>query len=836
MHPNSFRYIRRSLIWIIILVVFVVLANYLYVRHIRIRNGTGEPPLLSPELKQSAEGWEYSDYEDAKLQFKIVATRLVETQAGKVFLQGIEAFNFNPDETVHNEIRSLNAEYDLGRNTVDFKGDVRLFLEQEFELRVESLHYDTKARIATSRDLVRFYSERLTGEARGLRYDLNSKSLILNSEISFLIKLEKALSDGSGSIEELHAVSDSAVCSEKINRIKFRGNARLESDSLLLTGDTIDAAADPGRKEPSSLTSTGNAYYRSKAPGEDRTLRGDRMLLQIHPVSRNLESVYVTGHAVLDFITASEEQHLQGAEIDLHLDPEKNMPLGIEGRAAVRLRVESGMKQTLIAGELFKALFYPENRGLKDIDVRQQARISMAGDAGSAGQDIRAKHISMKFRRDESTVVLEKLRAEDAARWTYHPAGQKGAGKESSPATLDAEVIEMFYSGKIGSLDRIETSGDIVMAETTAHSKDDTSLRKIFADSALFHFYPGGNRPKDMSAEGAVRVVYERVSPSSDNPVSEGFHTSSDSLNAVFLPDSEEIRLASASQRGNFKYEDATMSATSGSCDYDAQQEKIILRDSPEISIEMGSVSGETVEFDRKQEVLHVLGNVRSILSESKDADFFGGESAGSRSIILADAMQYHVESGDARYSRNAQLLSEDHQLQADRLDILDGGARIEAEGNIRHHISGNRISDRRKDGSKNRSNPESKESRNSPDVPITIESSRLDYEKDTNTLTYSGNIVLSYPDFTLTSGTLEALLDEEGKALLRATAKENVVVRKGNRECKGDVAYYYDDPERFEVVGTPAELFDPERGRSFSPRLTSNVADDRILLEGNVN
>ena len=91
-------------------------------------------------------------------------------------------------------------------------------------------------------------------------------------------------------------------------------------------------------------------------------------------------------------------------------------------------------------------------------------------------------------------------------------------------------------------------------------------------------------------------------------------------------------------------------------------------------------------------------------------------------------------------------------------------------------------------------------------------------------------------PDFTLTSGTLEALLDEEGKALLRATAKENVVVRKGNRECKGDVAYYYDDPERFEVVGTPAELFDPERGRSFSPRLTSNVADDRILLEGNVN
>ncbi|MEJ2247962.1 MAG: hypothetical protein P8Y80_18110, partial [Acidobacteriota bacterium] len=582
-------------------------------------------------------------------------------------------------------------------------------------------------------------------------------------------------------------------------------------------------AGDPDRKEPSSLTSTGNAYYSSKAPGEFRTLSGDRMLLQIHPASRNLESVYVTGHAVLDFITPSEEQHLQGAEIDLHLDPEKNIPLEIEGRKGVRLRVESGMKRTLISGESFKVLFYPENQGLKNIDVRQQAKISMTDDAGSAGQDIMAKHISIEFRQDEGSVALESLRAEDAARWIYHPAGQNGAGKESSSATLDAAVIEMFYSGESGSLNRIETYGDVVMAETADHLKDDAPMRRIFADRARFDFYPGDNRPKEMNAEGAVRVVYEQVSPS-DNPVSEGFHTWSDRLKAVFLPDSDEIRLASASQWGNFKYEDATMSATSGACDYDAQEERITLKDSPEISIGMGSVSGETVEFERKPEMLRILGNVRSILSENKDAGFFGQASAGSRSIILADAMLYYTESGNTHYSGNVQLLSEDHQLHADRLDILDGGARIEAEGNIRHNIAGNRISDRGKDERKKRSNSASKESRNYPDVPINIESSRLDYVKDTNILMYSGNIILSYPDFTLTSGTLEALLDEKGKALHRATAKENVVVRKGNRECKGDVAYYYSDPERFEVLGTPAELFDPERGRSFSPRLTSNV------------
>ena len=53
--------------------------------------------------------------------------------------------------------------------------------------------------------------------------------------------------------------------------------------------------------------------------------------------------------------------------------------------------------------------------------------------------------------------------------------------------------------------------------------------------------------------------------------------------------------------------------------------------------------------------------------------------------------------------------------------------------------------------------------------------------------------------------------------------------MHKEERECKGAVAHYYSDPERFEVTGNPAELFDPVRGRSFAPRLTYIVADDRI-------
>ena len=117
--------------------------------------------------------------------------------------------------------------------------------------------------------------------------------------------------------------------------------------------------------------------------------------------------------------------------------------------------------------------------------------------------------------------------------------------------------------------------------------------------------------------------------------------------------------------------------------------------------------------------------------------------------------------------------------------------------------------------------------------MPINIESSNFKYVREKNTIHYSGGTSLISEDLKLKSATLDVLLDDSGKEIETALAKDNVVVSKGNRECRGDIAYYFLNPERFEVVGNPAESFDPDGVRSFAPRLTYNVADDRILLEG---
>jgi hypothetical protein len=76
-----------------------------------------------------------------------------------------------------------------------------------------------------------------------------------------------------------------------------------------------------------------------------------------------------------------------------------------------------------------------------------------------------------------------------------------------------------------------------------------------------------------------------------------------------------------------------------------------------------------------------------------------------------------------------------------------------------------------------------------------------------------------------------DAIRDQDG-TIKHAIAKGKVhIVQIGGRDSKSDVAHWSLDEGKFEIEGTPAEVFDPARGRSRAPRLTYFEANDRILL-----
>ena len=229
------------------------------------------------------------------------------------------------------------------------------------------------------------------------------------------------------------------------------------------------------------------------------------------------------------------------------------------------------------------------------------------------------------------------------------------------------------------------------------------------------------------------------------------------------------------------------------------------------------------MEYDENLKTLSVHGRVRSVFNSQKGTgSFFESSSTSSPGIVKSDEMRYWADSGRLLYTGNVHSLSENQELRADKLDISEKLEQVDAQGSIRHLIS-----KQESPGSKP-SNP----SETSVDRLTAIQSSAMNYFKDKNKINYSGKVTLHSKDVDLSSDDLDAIPDSDGKKIEQATARGNVVVHYGARLCKGDIADYFMNSGRFIVTGKPAEVYDPEKGRSFARRLTSSTADDTILLE----
>jgi lipopolysaccharide export system protein LptA len=699
-------------------------------------------------------------------------------------------------------------------------------LGKGIELRTNSLHYDLSTNVGTTRDSLQFYSRGANGTARGARFDQKQELLDLSSEVDLILVPRSAKPGSPMETKKFHATSEQAYCAEMMHRIIFQGNARIESNSELISGDRVEVVLNADRTHATSLISTGNATYQSKDADETRALSGDRMVFGI-AASGALEKISVSGQAVFSSLSASEEEELRGGEIDLEFDADKGSITQIQGRTGVLFRLRRGTDQTQISGEQLNAKFMAETKNLEGIHVRGRAKFLSEGAGNSARNELRADEIRMTFRDREGRAVSEKLRAEGSAQWISAPVSYQTAAHREPARTLEASFLEMVYSSEGDFLESGSASGNVVISEGSNDQPTRPQVRRLIADSAQFHFFPKSNQMKDMNAEGHVQTTSARKPGPGESSSVEEFRTASEKMQAIFALQNGDSVVDSAAQWGNFSYKDASRFATAGRCDYDSGKEILILKESPQISDEMGRTTGNLVEYDRKRKVLSVHGGVRSILSAKKGEGSFFGSTSSSPGVVTADEMQYWTEGDHARYTGKAQLLSENQQLRAQVLEIYGGGDRVEAQGEVRHVVPG-----------KERSKPASqtnkpKETRNSANGPVTIQSSNLKYLKEDNELFYSGNVSLHSTDLSLTSGTLDAILDKEGKQVERATAREKVLIhQEGGRECKGGKADWYLDPGKYVVIGEPAEVYDPGRGRSFARRLTSFTADDRILLE----
>ena len=813
--------IRWSLIGVIALVLLAVFFNYLQTSRRRSRAVKPAPQILGSEMKRSADSVDIVESRGGVPRFKIHARKLMETLPGKSILQGIEAYDLNPDGTVRNEIRSQNAEYDPERKVADFSGNVRVFISRRLELRVDSLHYDVAAGIGSTADLVRVYSDQVNGTARGIRFDHKQKTLSLAREVDFSLLQRWKKEGAEPDTGRIHTTSDRAHYSEAAQRIVFEGNVRIDSGAQTLSGERIDAVLDPAGKRISSLMAEGSAMYQSKDANEVRTLAGNRMQFGISP-SGTLQKIVMSDQASFSSASLSGRQDLRGQEIEIDFDA-KELPAKIQSRSAVSLSMARGTQNILLSGEQLDAKFTAGTSYLENIQVVnkkqgvEQARMLVNDAAGSQASELQADDIRIKLRQVNGNPVPDTLRAEGKARYTSRPTAKDG--RPAPARSLSASLLEMVQSGTADSFESGSASGNVVISEEPGTHAERPSMKQMTADRARFLFFPGGNQLKELDAEGNVRTAYQKEKAEGKALRLEEFRTSSNHLKAKFVLKAGESSVESVSQWGNFKYSDGTRSAASGRCDYDANRNILVLRESPKLSDETKSTSGERIEYDQNGKLLTARGRVRSVLSAEKgQGSFFGSSSSSSPGIVTAEEMNYWTGTGRVRYTGKIQLLSENQQLQADMLEIAGSLEQVDARGSVRHLVPMQKAP-----GTGVSAAPE----------PAVIRSSEMKYMKTTNTIAYSGKVTLDSKDVDISSDSLDATLDREGKKVEHAKAKGSVAIKAFGRSGKGDVADYYADPERFVVAGRPAEVYDPgKKIRSAARRLTSFSADDRILLE----
>ena len=820
---------RRGLVALIVVVIAAVGWNYFQTWRRRAQVVQQAAKILSTEMLRSADSIEYSESSNGVLHFKLRAQRLLETRKGINLLEGIDAYDYNPDGTPKNHIQSQKAEYDRDRRKADFYGDVRIHAGTDLQLRTNSLHYDLDKNSGKTDDPLSVDSGQVHGAATGAWYDHGQGVLELRSNLDFVIRRKVLGREGAAQTDNMRVRASRGEYSETAHSMKLLGTVRIDSDNSSLSGDQVVASFTQDKKRLTSLDCIGNTEYLSKDSSGSRSLQGEHMIFGINPATRALEKIDVSQRARFLITAPDSVQELSAAELHISLDPAQNLPTGLEASEGVTFTIKRNLDQQVVQGQRLSASFVSGTNLLQQMRVWGGARMSTQSGSGGPSDDLSAQEIRLTFAAAGDRSVLKELQAEKSVSLVSAPRAA-AAGKPAQPGrSLKASFLRLLYSAS-GEAESGQATGKVTISGIALSDSNPVEIRRLDADNVRFEFFPHDGQLRSFDGTDHVEILYQKP-PAKPGESADEFRTSSSNVRATFRE--SDGKAESMRQWGNFVYKDGARTATAATSDYDAVKNVLLLRDSPKIVDEQSTTTGELVQYDQTKKILSVHGGVRSVLKSQNSGQmtpFSSSTNASSPSVVTADLMQVWSDTSLVRYTGKVQMLAENSQLSARSLEVGDDGARVEADGDVRHLLPRGEQQKSQKPEAKGQKpgvkNPKP-EARSSP---VLIQSAHLRYLKDQNSIRYTGNVTLQSEDTWMNSESLDATFNNDGK-IQRATAQGKLHMRQAGRDIKGERGDYDLALGQFVVTGNPAEIQDPERGKSAALRLTFFTADDRILL-----
>jgi len=283
---------------------------------------------------------------------------------------------------------------------------------------------------------------------------------------------------------------------------------------------------------------------------------------------------------------------------------------------------------------------------------------------------------------------------------------------------------------------------------------------------------------------------------------SNGRETTGDRTDATF--DSHTNQLVSLNQTGHFRFKEAERQGQAQKARFEDGGTIVFLEGDAKVSDPKTQVQAQTIELNDKTKTQSATKNVVTVSTDS-----------GDRVLVKADAAQQTQDS--VTYTGHVRLYRSGATIEADRIEGPAGAKvfRANAAGHVFSTMNN-----------------------------IRAWSDKLDYDDQTRIAHYVGNVIAQKQDLKITGADMVVKLRDSAvrpavsgptaETVSEITTTGNVVVTRANGRGTGDRAVYTADTQQVVLTGPAAELTDGEGTTTKGPRITVNVAGDKMaVVEG---
>ena len=792
--------LRRWLAATAVLFTVVIAGMYLSAR-LRERDVLKEVPgKIAYDIKQTANGFQFSKSEAGRTVFTIRAREVKEFKLnGHAELHKVNIILYGRDSSRFDQIYGDNFAYDPTSGDVTAQGEVQIDLEANPEgstdldqaapkvlknpihLKTSGIVFNKNSGDASTNARVDFRTPQATGWAVGVHYLGKANTLTLDSQIHVALAGERA-----PSIVAAHGQ---------------------------FTGDPHQLVLDQPRM--------------TQARG---TVQSDQATFFLGP-DNEVERVLAAGNVIAD---GQPSRTVTTREADANA-PKTS---GLHARADQADLILTGTHNEVRLATL---------TGNVEVD-----RIGTGGMRGSAARVV----VDFAAQNKVRTVhAADGVRLWQQAANLASPAAGTSAGLSSGPQDyeLTAPIVD-FFVAEGRRLDRAVTSGAAQITISPAQNPagpDASSPQRTIVTAGKFdaRFEPtpdGQSRLSTMHGAPDAKIV--NITSGQPDRVS-----TSQTLDAEFLP---QGGIDSIVQQGSVAFADGQTpdkrtQAWADRARYTPADQILVLTGNPRVAEGSMVTTARTIRLNRATGDAFADGDVKSTYSEFKEQPNGALLASSSPIHVTAAGMTAHNSPAIALYQGNARLWQDANLIEAPSIEFDRERRFVTAHGTAKQPVSTVLVQNPTAAGSEGeqttKRKPAGVASNEKPPpaaTTVTITSTLLTYSDADRHAHYDGGVVARSSDSKATSKTADAYLVPRAQTssnqalggpaqLDHLVATGDVVIVQPRRRATGQKLVYTAADDKFVLTGGPPSIFDAEQGKITGVSLTFFRRDDRVLVEG---